>query len=288
MKKTLLTLTLAIATIFASAQCTPDPQYTLAGIYPDSATGLPNALVGQSYNEVITIISPLDTSVIILGQAIPVTIQTIELTSVVGLPASFSYDCVTANCTFAGGSTSCAVLYSTIDPSAADIGLYQIFMYTTTTVDAGLFGIQTQLDTIDHYYIEVSNSVTPSWNCDGQWNCSDPGNGNGIHPSLSSCQSFCVATSVVNQFNDFTFELKDVFPNPINNNAIIQFISGSSADVVFTVFNYLGEKIEERNIVANRGVNDIEINANNYANGMYLYSINNGMQIVSKRMVVAN
>lgn len=252
MKKILFTLTIAISAIFASAQCTPDPQFILPGIYPDSVTGLSNAMVGQSYDEIITIISPLDTSVIILGQAIPVTIQTIELTSVVGLPASFSYDCAPSNCTFAGGSTACAVL-SSPSPTASEIGSHQIMMYTLTTVDAGLFGIQTQNDTIDYYYIEVVN-----------------------------------ATSVINQFNDFTFELKDVFPNPINSNAKIQFISGNSADIVFTVFNHLGEKIEERNIAANRGVNDIEISANDYANGMYLYSINNGIQIVSKRMVVAN
>ena len=252
MKKTLLTLGLAFAFIGAQAQCTPDAQFTLPGIYPDSATGLSTAIVGQAYDEVITIISPLDTSVMILGQAVPVTIQTIDLTSVTGLPASFSYDCATANCAFSGGSTSCAVLTST-SPTVAEVGLHQIIMNTTTTVDAGLFGIQTQDDVIDYYYINVAN-----------------------------------ATAVVNQFNDFTFELKNIFPNPVNNNAKIQFISGNSADVVFTVFNHLGEKIEEKHIAASRGVNDIEVSANDYANGMYLYSINNGMQIVSKRMIIAN
>ena len=252
MKKILLTLALAFAFIGANAQCTPDPQFTIAGIYPDSATGLPNAMVGQAYNEVITIISPVDTSVVILGQSIPVTIQTIELTSVTGLPASFSYDCATTNCIFAGGSTSCAVL-SSASPTIAEIGSHQIIMNTTTTVDAGLFGIQTQDDVVDYYYINVTN-----------------------------------ATSVINQFNDFSFELKDVFPNPVNNNAKIQFVSGNSIDVVFTVFNYLGKKIEEKNITAIRGVNDVEISAKDYANGVYLYSISNGLQVVSKRMIIAN
>jgi hypothetical protein len=252
MKNFFLTLTLAFAFVGAQAQCTPDPQFTIAGIYPDSATGLPNAMVGQAYNEVITIISPVDTSTVILGQTISVTIQTIELTSVTGLPPSFSYDCATTNCIFAGGSTSCAVLTSA-GPTSAEIGSHQVIMNTTTTVDAGLFGIQTQNDVVDYYYINVSN-----------------------------------ATSVINRFNDFTFELKDVFPNPVNSNAKIQFISGNSADVVFTVFNYLGEKIEERNIAATRGVNDIEISAKDYANGMYLYSINNGIQVVSKRMIIEN
>jgi hypothetical protein len=252
MKNFFLTLTLAFAFVGAQAQCTPDPQFTIAGIYPDSATGLPNAMVGQAYNEVITIISPVDTSTVILGQTISVTIQTIELTSVTGLPPSFSYDCATTNCIFAGGSTSCAVLTSA-GPTSAEIGSHQVIMNTTTTVDAGLFGIQTQNDVVDYYYINVSN-----------------------------------ATSVINQFNDFTFELKDIFPNPLNSNAKIQFISGISADVVFTVYNNLGKKIEERNIAASRGVNNIEISAKDYANGMYLYSINNGIQVVSKRMIIEN
>ena len=252
MKKFLLTLTLAIAFIGANAQCTPDAQFILPGIYPDSATGLSSAIVGQSYDEVITIISPTDTSVVIFGQSISVTVQTIELISVTGLPASFSYDCGTSNCTFSGGSTSCAVLTSA-SPTVAEVGLHQIIMNTTTTVDAGLFGIQTQDDVIDYYYINVANT-----------------------------------TSVINRFNDFTFELKDIFPNPVNSNAKIQFISGNSADVVFTVFNHLGEKIEEKYIAASCGVNNIEVSANDYANGMYLYSINNGVQIVSKRMIIAN
>jgi hypothetical protein len=252
MKNFFLTLTLAFAFVGAQAQCTPDPQFTIAGIYPDSATGLPNAMVGQAYNEVITIISPVDTSTVILGQTISVTIQTIELTSVTGLPPSFSYDCATTNCIFAGGSTSCAVLTSA-GPTSAEIGSHQVIMNTTTTVDAGLFGIQTQNDVVDYYYINVSN-----------------------------------ATSVINQFNDFTFELKDIFPNPLNSNAKIQFISGISVDVVFTVYNNLGKKIEERNIAASRGVNNIEISAKDYANGMYLYSINNGIQVVSKRMIIEN
>ncbi|CAI8306142.1 MAG: Bacillolysin [Flavobacteriaceae bacterium] len=36
------------------------------------------------------------------------------------------------------------------------------------------------------------NSIAPSWNCDGQGNCNDPGTGNGQYSTLSSCQSNCV------------------------------------------------------------------------------------------------
>ena len=252
MKKILLSIILAFAFVLVNAQCTPDPQFTAAGIYPDSIAGLPFAAVGQPYNEVITIICPLDTIVDFNGVPLSVNVETIELTSLTGLPPSFSYDCAVPSCIFSGGSISCAVLLSN-GPTISEIGVHQIIINTETTVDAGIgFPIE-QVDVIDYYYINVTNG-----------------------------------TSVINQFNDFTFEVKDIFPNPVNNKAKIQFISGYSTDVVFSVFNYLGEKIEERNIAAYRGVNDIEISANYYANGVYLYSINNGIQVVSKRMIIEN
>ena len=148
MKKTLLTLALAFAFIVAQAQCTPDAQFTLPGIYPDSATGLADGYVGQSYNEVITNITPLDTNTVIFGLTIPTTILTYELTSMSGLPPSFSYACDPPTCIFPGGSSGCINIYSP-SPTSSEIGLHQLFMNTTTTVDAGMFGIQNQNDIID-------------------------------------------------------------------------------------------------------------------------------------------
>ncbi|MDC0202060.1 S8 family serine peptidase, partial [Flavobacteriales bacterium] len=40
-----------------------------------------------------------------------------------------------------------------------------------------------------------SSCVVPSWDCDGQGNCSDPGTGNGQYSSLSQCQSSCIVPS---------------------------------------------------------------------------------------------
>ena len=126
MKKILLTLSLAFATIFASAQCTPDPQFTIPGIYPDSSTGMPDAIVGQPYNEIITVIVSTDTTVDFNGLPISVEILEIELTDVANLPPSFTYDCLAPNCIFPGASTKCAEVYSTTDPTISDIGFYPI------------------------------------------------------------------------------------------------------------------------------------------------------------------
>ena len=259
MKKLLLFLTFVCAILLGYSQngCTPDPQFTVAGVYPDSAIGLTNAYVGQAYSENITLITPLDTTVPNpIGGTMTVTIDSINLTSVTGLPLNFGYTCDPPNCSFLGGTSSCAELYSIVNPTIADTGVYPIIFETTTYLsNVPLIGTTSQNDIIDYYTITISAT------------------------NLSA---------IFDKLYNYTFELRDVLPNPVNDQSKIQFITGEPNDIVFSLFYYLGEKIEERNIAASRGVNDISINANNYPNGMFLYSINNGVQIVSKRMVIAN
>ena len=159
LKKILLSLTFTVALVFANAQCTPDPQFTAAGIYPDSATGLSPAYVGQSYSEVITVITPLDTSTLYNGTLIDVTVSTITLASLTGLPSNFTYTCDAPNCSFPGGTTSCAVLTSTSNPTMADVGSYQLIMTTETdgmgTVGPVTIPLPTQTDVIDNYYLDI-------------------------------------------------------------------------------------------------------------------------------------
>jgi hypothetical protein len=255
MKNFLLLMILTFVSAEAFAQCTPDAQYSVAGIYPDSATGLSAAMVGQSYSENITIISPTDTVVDVFGTTLSVTIDNIDLTSVSGLPNNFSYACDPPSCSFPGGSTKCAELFSTIDPTSADIGLYQVIFETTTYVSGiPILNTTTQDDIIDYYYLEILPT----------------------------------STSVFNLVEDHTFDLKAVFPNPVIGNAKIQFVSGSSEKVILNIYNLLGEEVESRTIYANRGINTLDVSTISFNEGIYLYSINNGEQLRTRRMVVKN
>ena len=239
---------------FANAQCSPDPQFTAAGIYPDTATGLDPAYVGQSYNQNITIITPTDTVVEQFGVPVSVTIDSINLTSATGLPYGFEYACDPPNCSFAGGSNECAELYSTINPHDSLIGSYNIIFTTTAYVsDVPLLGTTTQDDVIDYYYIDI-----------------------------------LLASSTINHFDNTTFELKAVYPNPVMNQAKIQFVLGNSENILFKVYNLLGEEMESQLISASRGVNTIDLNTSLYSQGVYLYSITNGSQVLTKRMAVKN
>ena len=140
MKKLLTTVLFLVACTLVYSQCTPDPQFVAGGIYPDSATGLSDAHVGQAYNELITIITPVDT-IVDAGQitglpigVISVDIDSITLNSVTGLPPNFDYYCDPPSCGFIGGTTECAELYSLVDPTVNDIGNYQIVFETTAYV----------------------------------------------------------------------------------------------------------------------------------------------------------
>lgn len=250
MKNTLLTLTLTVFTIFASAQCTPDPQYVGGGIYPDTITGVADAIVGQPYNQLMTIITPPDTVV----SGFSATIDSINLTNVTGLPPNFTYTCNPASCSFPGGSTKCAEVYSTIDPTVLDIGFYPITFECISYATVPILGGTTLTFVTGGYAIEIVDNTT----------------------------------SVIYQFNNQTFELKSPFPNPVTNQAEIQFISGKSDDIVFRIYNLLGKQVYLREIRTNRGINSIDVNTTAFPAGIYMYSINNGEKVLTKRMIVAN
>lgn len=142
------------------AQCTPDPQYTDPGIYPDSATGFASACVGQLYEQLITNVVPVDTCVVILSgfPCQTVSFDSIVITDFQGLPASLSYACSSTlnGCSFAGGTTGCAIIQGT--PTVGDIGTHNLVI----TVDVYVGGLATPSATevIDWYYIDIEDCTT--------------------------------------------------------------------------------------------------------------------------------
>ena len=258
MKKLLTTVLLLVACTLVYSQCTPDPQYVSGGIYPDSATGLSDAQVGQAYNELITIITPVDT-IVDAGQitglpigVISVDIDSITLNSVTGLPPNFDYYCDPPSCGFIGGTTECAELYSLVDPTVNDIGNYQIVFETTAYVSGiPILGSTTQNDVIDYYYLNVVNS-----------------------------------TSVLNYLSKDKFQINKISPNPANDFVNINYLIGNHRNVVCDVYNLVGEKIDSFNFSSNKGVNNIGIDTNTFSEGIYIFSISDGNICNNQRVVI--
>ena len=255
MKKILFILITVSAVLLSYSQngCSPDPQYIGGGIYPPADVGLSPAIINQPYSQNITVITPADTAVDISGLPITAEILSIELTGVTGLPPNFSYTCDPNSCDFPGGTTKCAEVFSTINPTASDIGVYPITFSLIAHLNAPFLG---QIDCTfveSGYFIEIVDDNT---------------------------------TSVVHQINNLIFELKDLSPNPVSEQANIQFVSSNSEDIIFSIYNLLGREVYSKRIRAVRGLNTLNINTSNYSEGIYLYSINNKMEVKTKRMIV--
>lgn len=254
MKLLLSTLISVFFYVTLNAQCSPNTSITSPGIFPDEITNLDEAFVGQPYVTQIDVLCPLDTSVSVGGLTVPVTINNIDLTSVLGLPNNFSYSCNPPSCSFPGGSYACAEIFSTVNPSSSDVGYYPLVITTSTlALNVPLIGSLTQLDTIDYFYIDISNS-----------------------------------TASLEQVNSSTFELIDVYPNPASGIANFQFVIGKNEKVDFILYDCLGKMVDQRVIYANRGVNRFDIDISSYSSSLYTYSIVSSNNFLSKKIFVSN
>jgi hypothetical protein len=247
MKKILLSLTLIAAAVSASAQCTPDPAIT-SGISPDTATNMSVAYTGQPYEEVFTFVVPTDTN--------GVTIDYIALNNVTGLPSqgNFSYDCTPSNCEFPAGTSQCARVFSTSDPTAAQIGSYQLTIEAMAYVL--IFGQSVPnpdgATTYDGYYLIIADG----------------------------------ASAGISQVGQGQMKSLIAYPNPTNGNTTIEFAMGYDTEVTFTVTNLLGEVVDLQKTAAPKGLNRINFDATNMSNGVYLYTITDGKNTISKKLIV--
>ena len=160
MKKLLLILSIAFVSIAsANAQCTPDPQYTTPGIYTDSATGFAAGCQDVYYEQLITNVVPVDTTVeLIPGFPTTLAFDSIVITNFTGLPASLTYACNTTlgGCSFAGGTTGCAIISGT--PTVGDVGTHNLVI--TVDVYVGGLGTPSSTQDIDWYFIEILDAAS--------------------------------------------------------------------------------------------------------------------------------
>lgn len=257
MKKILLSITLLGSAVAASAQCTPDPSVN-SGISPDTVTNMQVAWTGQSYNEVFTFVVPTDTTY----NGFPVTIDDIVLMDVTGLPSqgNFDYACDISNCTFPGGSKHCANVFSTTNPTNSQIGSYSLTIVADAHVTNSMFGINNQsYYTLSGSYIEY----------DGYYLIIADG-----------------ATQGIQQVGIGQMKSLIAYPNPTNGNTTVEFAMGYDTEVTFTVANLLGEVVNRQMLSAPRGLNRINFDASDLSNGIYLYTITDGKNTISKKLIV--
>jgi hypothetical protein len=253
MKKILLTLLAASFCGFAAySQCIPDTSITHndPGVYPDSATNLPHAVVGLPYNTTIQLKVLTDTTAL----GFPVTIDSIKTTSVTGFPNGYTYSCTPSTCVFLGGSDACILLQGPA-PTPPEVGMiYQI--HVAVLVYGHITGTGTSLPSqssnIDYYYIQVDDNVG------------------------------------INSVTSTKFEVLQNNPNPFSGISSVDFNAPVSSMMTVKVSNILGKMVSSKMIWAKSGINRIMFNAKDFEPGIYFYTIGNEKNSVTKRMIVGN
>lgn len=243
MKRLILSIALTTITgLAANAQCTPDPQYTSPGVYPDSATGFATACVGQAYDQLITNVVPVDTTTFIGPIPVTLTFDSVVVVSVTGLPPGFTFSCFDGQnttspvdqCAFEGGTIGCVSIFGT--PSPGDEGTYAL----NITVDAYLAGQAAPQATydVDYYVIEV----LPATSCSGS----------GISEETTS---------------PFT-----LYPNPVAESFTLKGLEGFDVSTI-SITNAEGKVMSNYSTVNGAS---FDVNVSNLADGMYFVHIAHG------------
>lgn len=248
-----LTLLISAGTIATAQICTPDSQYTVVGLYPDS---LAPANIGAAYEQVVHVVIPQDT-IVELPPFGMLTIDLCEITvdSIPNLPDGLMYECSGGNCTYTVDHTPdvinrfCVKISGT--PTEAVLPDDSLVVYATVTPGAYNAGT----GACDALTIVLPDSLTTI-----------------IYKTALVITN---STAIGEELN--TLDLS-VFPNPsLGEGANVSMTLPSSEQVTVNVRNIQGQIISsiEAGILP-AGANTIKIPAGPLATGMYVIEVNAG------------
>ena len=151
MKKVIFSLLFSVS-LYANAQlCTPDTTIKVPGFYPSK---LADGSVGVAYNQTVMILSFKDTSAIVGGSKQKVTIDSLKLTKVIGLPTGMGYVCYEPRCIYLPSAVRCIKLNGTPTQS----GLFPLKFAVTAYAKLNGFFPVAQPDTIKEFSILVTGN----------------------------------------------------------------------------------------------------------------------------------
>ncbi len=251
MKKLLLLITAILTITYSNSfaqSCTPSlPNTGSHGhIVPDTIVNLPHATVGVPYSTDIQFYIATDT----FAQGFNNTIVDYTLTSITGMPPGFSYVSNPSNGVFPGGQSSCVNAYGT--PPQGSEGTYPLVVNVTA-----------------HLLINGALPYTQAATLNGYKAVIEPAGTVGI--SSNAAQKF---------------ELGQNIPNPSSDVTRIMFTSTRSEKIELNIFNAIGQNVLKQPVDAAPGSNEINISTAAFADGIYIYTLRNADQTLTKRMVV--
>ena len=252
MMKNLLTILAFVAiSFYAQAQCTPNPSLTAAGIYPDTITNLPLAAATSPYSAIIDAVIPVDTVVDLGGGAISVTIDSIGIVGMSGLPGGFSYAANSASGFWEAGTKGCVLIQG--NPTQGQVGVYHLEIYISSYgMIGGIVATGEIKDTMYTYRIDIRDSSEVS----------------------------------ISEAKENTFFVSQNYPNPFSKYTEINVNSSENTTAGLVVFDVLGNQLSNSTHSLVVGENKILYNAENLVSGIYMYQLRINGQTITRRMIV--
>ena len=305
MKKTLLTfLSFIMLSSFMYSQCVPNTTFTgVLGLDAeayefvsetgDSLTALPHATVGDAYSTFFDLRVPADTVIEYdLGQGPqifdPVYLTSIGISEIQGLPMGFSYDCASQdpltgeitedNCIFSGAGQvgdlnedgqvdeddqalapdgfGCVRIFSDEVPNV--VGTYPLLVVLDIVAEYEIFGVAVPVDVQDDTLLNYMVLIVE------EANNSD-------------------VTEIV---DSRSFKSLGTYPNPFSNSSKIHFGNDKNSEVVFSMYDVLGNLVFTEKINSVVGHNEYVFERGSLVSGLYTYTLFNGDKSISKNIII--
>ncbi|MFK7933299.1 MAG: T9SS type A sorting domain-containing protein [Saprospiraceae bacterium] len=213
------------------------------------------AVIGEPYEFTFTLKIDSTYEVAGIGQ---LEVDSIAVIGVNGLPEGIDFECGAEDCLYLRNTVSCFILQGTPEANnpVQDYSLtLDVIIYTSI--------IEIPLTLPD-------NTVAP-----GEYNLS---------LVADSADASCLTTSTDNPLAR-QLSLQNQ-PNPFSGTTTIAVNALTAGDFTFEVRDLLGQQVYQREIRLQNGENAFDYNAADLPKGLYLYSISDGENVVSQKMMV--
>ena len=259
MKKLAILMVVAL-TAFAGtaiAQCSPNPAFTSAGIFPLPSSPLPTGTVGTAYAQVLTVNVPQDTTInlsALIGFPVPpvnVVVNSQTIGAITGLPAGLTGTSNPVSGILAGGASGCIDIAGTPTTS----GQYVIQIPTTLNITVPgsvpiIGGTNQDIPSPVPYNMEVAGTVAIA---------------DGNIPEFSLAQNA---------------------PNPAHDVTIIKYAVRELSNVALEVMDLQGRTVYQTQADAVVGWQQFRLDLSTFPSGIYLYRLSNGTQSLVNKMLV--
>lgn len=280
-----------------AAQCTPSEQYadSTFGVWPDTTTNLPCGFADNSngYNAVIDLKTLTDTSVTVTlvagGQPTTIVayIEAFRVNAVSGLPTGFTYIPNASVWTNTGTAPNYQPVQGCVSILASQASMQTIIASSPQGQDFPLVvTVDAKIKNTDNVLANLilANKWLSEINTAGIQAIPVTGYKVKVRPtdSGSGCQPLST-----NELSTPVFEALGNYPNPFSQSTEIRFNASSRKELSLEVRNMVGKVVLERNVQANRGANAVTLKADQLIPGIYFYTISDGKQAITRKMVVS-